>query len=237
MKKINWSGHKWITQERWGEVHKDKKLCHYDETAVNVDKDNILHLQTKYNPKNFELYGEKFTSDFGVGLICSEEDFEYGHFEIECMLPKGNGQWPAFWMWGAESWPPEIDFFEAYSSKRGCYFKPKLFPKFSIWDIKSNVHYRANNEIGRDTAGSSGGWIGWKNPSKHYIKYECLWTPDFIEIKYNGRVVNKVTNKKILADVNSQKHRLIINNHLRWSVDKSQITDFKVKYFKYTPLN
>jgi len=237
MKKINWSGYKWITQEVWGQVHEDKKWCYYDETAVSVDSNEILHLLTHYNPNEFEIKGLKFTSPFGVGLISSEERFSHGLFEIECKLPKGKNLWPAFWVWGADSWPPEIDFFEAYTNKRGSYFSPSIWPP-ALWDVQTNIHYRTTgNKEGRSSIGAKPGWMGWKNPSKHFFKYECLWTPEFIEIKYNGKVVKVFDDIKIMADINSQKHRVIINNQLRHDGNEKQVSDFQIKSFKYTPLN
>jgi len=237
MKKINWSGYKWITQERWGAIHQDKSWCHYDESAVSIGKDKMLHLQTKYQPKEFEIDDKKVISDFAVGLVSSEEDFGHGLFEIECKLPKGKNLWPAFWIWGVDSWPPEVDFFEAYTNKRGSYFSPSLWPP-AIWDVQTNIHYRtSDNEEGRGSIGAKPGWMGWKNPSKHFFKYECLWTPEFIEIKYNGKVVKKFSDKKIMEDINSQKQRVIINNHLRNGDNKEQVTDFQVKSFKYTSLS
>lgn len=237
MKRINWSGYRWITQERWGISHPDKSWCYYDESAVNVDENKILHLQTMYNPKEIELDGNKVVSDFAIGLLSSERNFGHGLFEIECKLPKGKNLWPAFWVWGADSWPPEIDFFEAYTNKRGSYFRPSIWP-LSLWDVQTNVHYRVeDNESGKSSTKSRQGWMGWRNPSKNFLKYECLWTPDLIEIKYNGTVVRRITDKVVLDDINSQKHRVIINNHLRNGDNKEQVTDFQVKSFKYTPLS
>ena len=83
---------------------------------------------------------------FGVGLVSCTEKFGYGTFEIEAKLPKGQpNAWPAFWMWSFDSWPPEIDVFEAYSNKKGSYFNwniDALLGKF--WRCATNVHLGKN---------------------------------------------------------------------------------------------
>jgi beta-glucanase (GH16 family) len=39
-------------------------------------------------------------------------NFKYGKYEIKCKIPKGQGFWPAFWLFGSER---EIDIFEFFS--------------------------------------------------------------------------------------------------------------------------
>ena len=52
MNTINWSGYEWLTQERWGTVHKDKPYCWYDPSAVQITLKGYLDLKTQYNPKD-----------------------------------------------------------------------------------------------------------------------------------------------------------------------------------------
>jgi|GEM_PF-3576025 len=54
---------------------------------------------------------------FTSGVITSKTSYTYGLFEIRCQQPAGRGFWPAFWLIGANSWPPEIDVFEGKGSK------------------------------------------------------------------------------------------------------------------------
>lgn len=42
----------------------------------------------------------------------SDAGYLYGMFEIRCKFPKKHGQYPAYWLYGDKSWPPEIDVFE-----------------------------------------------------------------------------------------------------------------------------
>ena len=55
MNTINWSGYEWLTQERWGIVHKDKPYCWYDPSAVQITLKGYLDLKTQYNPKEFPV--------------------------------------------------------------------------------------------------------------------------------------------------------------------------------------
>ena len=126
---IQWSGYDWLTQERWGNMHPDKTYNWYDPSAVEIRNDDLI-LKTHYNPKEFTVNDKKITSNYGVGLISNTTKFDYGYFEIEAKLPTGKNLWPAFWMWSFDSWPPEIDIFEAYSSIKKSQLKTDLINTF-----------------------------------------------------------------------------------------------------------
>ena len=51
-----------------------------------------------------------------VPRLHSTTGYRYGWFEAKIKLPKGKNLWPAFWMWAWDSWPPEIDIFEGYTT-------------------------------------------------------------------------------------------------------------------------
>jgi beta-glucanase (GH16 family) len=183
--KIKWSGYNWITQERWGNIHPDKTYNWYDPSAVEVRGEDLI-LKTHYNPKEFIVNNEKITSNYGVGLVSNTTKFGYGYFEIEAKLPTGRNLWPAFWMWSFDSWPPEIDILEAYSSiKKPSYFKLYLDSLLGFWNVQTNYHYET--EDGNKSIGGKTHWFGFKNPQKHFIKYGCLWEEDQIIFYYNGK--------------------------------------------------
>jgi len=232
MKTINWSGYRWITQERWGQVHKDKSWCWYDEERVKVDSNKYLHLETLKNPTKI---GE-FTPEYGVGLVSSVRDFSYGHFEIEAKLPTGKKLWPAFWMWSpsSDSWPPEIDIFEGYTDNRTGYLKFNRFNPLGWWNVPTNI-WTHNNDKGKAVnLKPRTGYCGFDNPATNFIKYSCLWTKDILEIKHNGHIVRKVTDSKVLKHFEGKKMNVIINNHFQPNPPKgNNHSDFVVKYFKY----
>ena len=234
MKTLNWSGYRWITQERWGEIHKDKSWCWYDEERVKVDDKKYLHLETFKNPKNFTLGNKSITSNYGVGLVSSVKHFGYGYFEIEAKLPTGKKLWPAFWMWSSP-WPPEIDVFEGYTDNRTGYLKFNRFNLLGWWNIPSNIwtHTNSSNNKAVNLKPRTG-FCGFDDPAKKFLKYSCLWTEDIIEIKHNGYVVRQITDPKQLKYFKGKKMNVIINNHFQPNPPKGDnYSDFVVKYFKY----
>ena len=86
MEEISWCGYNWIPQERWGQIHPDKKHWWYDKDCVKIDDDNNLILSIRYNPKYFKKLD--FTSETGVGLVSCTEKFKHGTFKIVAKLPK-----------------------------------------------------------------------------------------------------------------------------------------------------
>lgn len=226
---IVWSDYKWITQERWGQIHPDKNYCWYDSSCVEIDKNGYLHLKTKFNPKYFDNL--KITSTVGIGLVSCTEKFYHGVYEIEAKLPTGKNLWPAFWMWSWDSWPPEIDVFEGYTGNKEDYFK---FSLFGIWNVQTNLHYvkdETNTHIKGKTA-----WWGLKNPAKNFIKYKLDWQENYVKFYYNDVLVREVTDKNILDSLNKTTMNVIINNHVDSNVDKTNPpkSDFIIKCFKYT---
>ena len=234
MTTVNWQGYEWITQERWGQVHPEKPHWWYDESCVSIDEKDNLHLKTKSNPKYFpEL---DVISNIGTGLVSCTEKFGYGVFSIDAKLPKGKHLWPAFWMWSWDSWPPEIDIFEGYSNGFGNYLKPRIKKPLGFWDIQTNVHY--TDEIGNKMVGGETGYMGFKNPTEHFITYSCIWQPNFIRFYYDGRLIREIKDPKILKHLENTKMNVIINNGVTKRVNQIDPpeSDFIISTFRYSPI-
>jgi len=235
-KTINWSGYEWLTQERFGEIHPKKRFNWYDSSAIEI-RDGKLVLKTQYNPKTFTIDGEEFVSPIGIGLVSNTTRFKYGYFEIEAKLPTGKNLWPAFWMWGFDSWPPEIDVFEAYSSPIFKTYLSINFPKiFNFWKIETNFYY--NTPDNPKSTGSVKKFLGFKNPQKNFIKYACLWEENKITIFYDGRKIREFTDKQILSQFNNIDMNVIINTSMRDGrrISKEENSEFIINYFKYSTL-
>ncbi len=226
---IKWSGREWLTREPWGLYHPEKPLFWYDRQAVEIEA-GLLKLKVHKNPRQFEgIYIET-----GAGLISSVEDFQYGHFEIECKLPLGKHLWPAFWVYGILTWPPEVDIFEGYTKGGGNYFGT-FFDSFSLWNVQTNAHYKTEETTFNAVSGAKTHWFGVRNPARNFIRYKMSWYPDKIIIYYNGSEVRRFTEPFLLNQMNNQRSRVIINNAVT-DANWSSNADFLVRYFRHTPL-
>jgi hypothetical protein len=232
MRTFEWCGYEWITQERWGQIHPEKSHWWYDESCVSVDKQNHLHLKTKYNPKRFEELN--LTSPIGVGLVSCTTRFKYGVFSVEAKLPYGDNLWPAFWMWSWDSWPPEIDVFEGYSDDKPNFLKFRIKRPFSFWNIQTNLHFK-DGEHSKMIGGKTH-YFGFKDPTKNFIKYSVEWTKDYIKFYYDDRLVRIIKDKDILKQLDNTTMNVVINNGVIESVDRQYPpeSDFVIRDFKYS---
>jgi len=237
---IIWSGYTWLNRERWGRIHPEHSRAWNDPNCVEI-RDGMLVLKTRKSPSSFIVNGKIVETTVGIGLVSNRKKFGHGYFEIEAKLPTGKNLWPAFWMWSFDSWPPEIDVFEAYTSKKKGYFK--LFPSkwwrfLGFWNVQTNIHFGNKEDGTKDSIGGLTHWMGFKNPRKNFIKYGCLWTQEKIELFYNNRKVQTIDDPKIMKHFENTTMNVIINNHVDYDVDKENPTEseFIIKYFKYEPL-
>ena len=230
---IEWCGYKWLSQERWGQIHPDKALQWYDPTAIEINDKGQLILKTHYNSKYFEEFD--IESTIGVGFMSNTTEFGHGYFEIEAMLPTGKHLWPAFWMWSFQSWPPEIDIFEGYTNNWGGYFRFDIKNPLGFWHVNTNVHlgYMPDNY----SIGAKSHWMGFKNPAKHFIKYGCEWTEEHIKIFFDGRLVRYITDADTMEKLKGKTMNIIINNAVQagMDVDNPTRSKFIINYFKYEP--
>jgi len=235
MEKIFWSNREWLTRERWGRLHKGKSFVWYDPNCVAVDMLGYLHLMTDHSPKDIKIGDETFNPQLGTGLVSSVENFKYGTFEIVAKLPMGPKRWPAFWLWGTESWPPEIDIFEGYTDNRDGYLKFNRFNPLGFWNVQTNL-WTHKDEVKAHNLKAKTNFFGFKNPAKNFIKYSLLWHPDKIRICYNGYLVREITDPVILEHFNKQEMHVIINNHFQFGFEEEDaFSDFVIKEFRYIP--
>lgn len=237
MKQINWANYNWITQERWGQIHPDKPIVWYDESAVVLNDDNSIDLLSHWNPKKFRnlLGNSDFFSDIGVGLISCTEKFEYGYFELTAKLPTQAFAWPAFWMWSWDKWPPEIDVFEGYANRKGKYWS-------SFWDILENRFWKveSNVHLGKTpnnyNIGAHNHFLGYKSPSVVWNKYAVLWLPEEISFWYNDTLVRKIKERSILDQLKGTTMNVVINNSVYKThpSHKKDVGVFSIKDFTYT---
>lgn len=231
---IKWAGYDWLTQERWGQIHPEKPNWWYDPTAIQINSESEIVLKTHYNPKKFE----DVTSPIGAGLISCTEKFGYGVFSIEAKLPKGPYLWPAFWVWSWESWPPEIDILEAYSNSRSSYFNwswEALLGK--IWRTETNVHL--GDLPNSYNLGAKSGYLGFTSPTEKFNKYTLDWTPTYVKIYFNDKLVRHIKDLKTLKQLEGKTMNVVINNGIQnsypeLSTSSFATSEFVVRNFRYT---
>jgi hypothetical protein len=236
---IEWAGYEWLTQERWGIYHPNNPIVWYDPSQVKIENE-VLKLGIGYNPIEVNLYSEDYTNIlYGAGLVSCTSPFLYGRFEIEAKLPKGQPYaWPAFWMWAFESWPPEIDVFEAYSNRRGSYFNWNIDALWgNFWRCATNVHL--GNSPNNYSIGAKNHWMGFKKPTENWVHYAVEWESDRIEIFYDNRSVRKITDEETLSQLRGKTMNVIINNSIQsdyLTIPNIHNKQFflEVRNFKYT---
>lgn len=242
MDTLNWQGYEWLKQERWGQMHPNNTSQWNDPEAIEL-RDGCLVLKTHYNPKVFNILKddkplESVMSPIGMGLISCTEKFGYGRFESEIKLPKGPNLWPAFWVWSFESWPPEIDMFEAYPNKRESYFNWDIRALIGqFWKVETNIHLGVSPD--NYALGAKKHFFSFRNPSKRFINYALEWRPDSIKIFYGKRCVREITDDKVLSQFRGKTMNVIINNgihadYLKLDEKYMYQTEMYVKNFKYT---
>jgi beta-glucanase (GH16 family) len=192
---------KWRRGQAWGEFHPEHPHQYYSSEMIET-KDGLLHLRGQYQPKTFKSGDSSITIPFAIGLINSDISFQqkYGYFEIRSKNPKGPATWPAFWLTGANKWPPEIDIFEMYGRKSGKYVNNQY----------ATIHY--------GKAGSpSRGFLSKKvnlpnNTDTLFHTYGCEWTPNYIKFFTDGRLVAFIKVGKRLRQWMDEPMVIILNN-------------------------
>ncbi len=137
-------------------------------------------------------------ADFESGGITTNGRFEqqYGRFDIVCKMPKGGGQWPAFWLLTSMENQPnghiaEIDVFEHLTNK------PNKMMFTNHWGMN----------YGSDNHEMDGGNVTGFKPQDEYCRYTIEWTPTELVWKVNDVVVAR--NR---SGIPREKMYLLVNN-------------------------
>jgi len=221
----------WLRQQPWGVIHPKGPHQYYDKDSVHVTDEGLI-LDQKYKPKEIEHWdGTKYHPDYAVGLVSSKQSFGYGWYEFEAQLPTGRGLWPAIWMASFDSWPPEIDLLEGYTTNSKRY---NIFPFFFKRRVKTNVYYRESPDFPVKNVKGKSHWM-WKDPSNYFLNYACHWEKDFIRFYYDGNLVRTIDDPRILNTFNSKMY-IILNNAVdpeyKYSISPFQLSEFKVRSVK-----
>ncbi|MGM9552270.1 MAG: discoidin domain-containing protein [Clostridia bacterium] len=193
---------KWMAQYPWGDSHNHYGLCR--ASAIEVKNGNITlkanrigdnEWPTSSSGKNKGATGIDLTSfGFGgwkkwqayVGVICPAKNYNaydgsvkywsQSYMEGSFKQPDcGYGYWTAFWLAGANAWPPETDIFEYLSSsgQKGAHG----------WF--TNMHYSSSV--------SDGNWYQGSNLRTQYHRYALDWGYDYMDMYYDGQLFRRYT--------------------------------------------
>lgn len=207
----------WHYGQPWGDFHPGHLNQYYDTTGqLSYVAPQGLILELRKLPKKFikkqlpdwrqdDRLPDEFTIPVGIGLIASKQAWKYGWFEAWIQLPKGQSYWNAFWFSGKNSWPPEIDVFEAYSDE-GPNYDANLFGR---WFKRPNRKIQPNLHYGVVEEGTKTQYLPYNvpvwNATERLVQYVCHWESDFIKIYYDGVLVFECTDPKVLKWYNGER--------------------------------
>lgn len=228
-------GYTWTSSMEGGRtVATERPWMRFSEEAAwkqNLDDDNSIVLSVVTSPKDVRHWdGKTYKTKYAVGLIRSVDTFGYGTYSAKIKLPHGNFLWPSFWLVGDGRWPDngEIDIMEAWSDKRGSYFKA-LLPK---WNTTNNVHYLKNGEHNQIKPCCVPWIIQTSNPADKFVEYRVEYKPDSIVFKANNTVVRRISGNVMRCLPKEPEMHVIFNlwtDNEDFSLDSPMI----VKDFKY----
>lgn len=236
-----WKGHKWIARPLWGEFHSEDFTFWRDKSLPYISKNGDLHLPVKWSPKLSEK--DNIVRNFSMSFIRSVEEWKYGTFEWDVILPQGYEMWPALWFGSDAGWPPEIDALEGWSNENGSYVKRLIYK-----NIKPTMHWSAGADEDHGTHLSEAKHNNLRCLIKPWPKVntiKCTWTKSYVDIFYNGVKIKRFKNPEMLQHFNKEGYKMhAIMSNGGWKTwikfnDGSVITpemEMIVKDFRYYPL-
>lgn len=219
------------SNQGWGEYHPNYNYW-FDPSGIDTS-DGPAILKITNTPK----YGK----EFGAGQLASVDTYLYGMFEWEYQLPIGRNLWPAIWLTGAESWPPEIDVMEGWSSEKGIHKNKTNYRRLCVFnDIQPRLHYgtsETHKSLAKQYLGMNYTWR-CINDVKVINRCKLLWLPEYIAVWYNDKRVFECTNSNVLNEFNKPM-MVVMNNAVTKDFIKSDLQtitrDFTIYNFNYTP--
>jgi hypothetical protein len=250
---FSWCGYTWkSTMDGNRLIHPSYPWYWYssEENVLVRMRNGEIHFYCKYNPKDIKHYnGNIYHPTYEAATIRSVENFGYGEFSCEMVMPKGKNLSASFWLSGNGNWPPEIDIEEGWTEEKNTWFRigENYFPWFKpSWRTTTNVHYR-ENDLTKTHVGSRN--ISYckqpKDPAENWIEYKCVWKPNSITFYANGKEVRKITGKvcrKMVENLNNPEKGFNMNVIFNvWpgnpETHNIEITQpMKIRNFKYKPL-
>jgi len=175
--KFDTQGTTFTTKNIWPrEDITNNELAYYTDNDNFVTSGSELDIVVRGNPDNLGGQDLPYTS----GLLSTRDEHAqtYGKFELEAVLPKGRGLWPAFWLLPEfATWPeefsdrilPEIDVMESIGDDPSIYYGTLHHYENQIQQRDSYTHFCPEHDL---TAGPH--------------RYGLEWTPSFMAWYFDG---------------------------------------------------
>lgn len=194
----------WGRQHNYTAVTRESQVAVRDSrlilTATRVADDNWIKDdkgETGYTDKIGENQWRKYSHLTGVVHLPYSKYPLNGNVYIEgsFKMPDKTGFWPAFWLNGYNSWPPEIDIFEYLSNT------PEK--------IYVGIH-RRDTSVSNNDAGQ-GWWITKTRDffAEEFHRYAIDWGETYINYYIDDILVRSVEDSAV---VNNQQHMYMIIN-------------------------
>jgi len=203
----------------WGTVHPSYSHQVMEESSVEYINDGAVLDIVPFHGA-VESGGNTYHPEVSAGCLYGKTPYRFGIFELKYTLPESDETWPAFWLFGTKSWPPEIDMFE---------FMPNSHKRFG----KSR-----KMSISTHSSGEHGGHLN--NHSNVVIDIEprmtmrMEWRPDSLKFYHNELLIKQVTNKEALKQFASQDQHLVIGTGVMWDYSRLALYDkFIIHSVKY----
>ena len=248
---FEWCGYNWKCEMEGGRlINPQYPWYWYSLDTIRVCKDDILELYVKHNPREVKYWDGKIYNPVSeVSNMRSLEDFSYGIFSAEIMMPSGKNLSSSFWLSGSGNWPPEIDIEEGWTEESNSWFRlfVSQFPYIKpSWKTTTNVHYLDKN-LNKCYIGSRNipFFLQTHNPADNFIEYKCVWKPDEIifyangkEVRRTGKEISNSLTKNLKDPEKGYKMNVIFNVWTETSnYNKIKMyTPMKIRNFKYEPL-
>jgi beta-glucanase (GH16 family) len=169
-------GDQYLSVSTLNNLHLRNGICqiiarkeHVSKRSVDWKDTSVILSDGKTNLRQY---------DYTACIFVSKNTFHYGKFEIRCRMPKGNGFWPGFWVYGGQR-SNEIDIIDSA-------------PGTDSEEIITNVlhDYDGNNTSeGCNAHHKVGNLTEWHT-------YACIYEVDKIIFLFDNkviRIVNRVT--------------------------------------------
>jgi len=207
----------------WGDFHPNEtKYTHDDEV-------NITSRGVKFTTSRRPTIHDGKEYRYSCGLIEHKQTFGHGYFEVKATCYGGKSLWNApLWFvskgdGSKEEFTsvPEFDVCEVYTDADG-----------SNMHGNSDVHYGKTYEEELNAGPRTHTHKGMEGKP---MRYGLLWEPNRLSVYYDGQLVRRFTNKKLVSTFN-KKIMPIINSSVKNDKVANETTAMIVNYFLYYKL-